>query len=199
MDIDTELVTPTGAAIIAELADEFTTLPAMVTEKIGWWTGSKDLKIPNVLKVYYGEIEEPDEDFVVMETNIDDCGGELFGYTQELLFKNGALDVFFTPIYMKKNRPAYRMTVACKRKDMLKLQNIIFRETTTIGMRYRFEYRTELEREMVTIDTKYGKINAKKVNNNGEIYIYPEYEKIKEIALKNNIPLKDLYKLDELK
>ena len=78
-------------------------------------------------------------------------------------------------------------------------KNIIFRETTTIGMRYRFEYRTELEREMVTIDTKYGKINAKKVNNNGEIYIYPEYEKIKEIALKNNIPLKDLYKLDELK
>lgn len=199
IDIDTELVTPTGAAIIAELAEEFTTLPAMITEKIGWGTGSKDLKIPNVLKVYYGEIEEPDEDFVVMETNIDDCGGELFGYTQELLFKNGALDVFFTPIYMKKNRPAYRMTVACKRKDMLKLQNIIFRETTTIGMRYRFEYRTELEREMVTIDTKYGKINAKKVNNNGEIYIYPEYEKIKEIALKNNIPLKDLYKLDELK
>ena len=198
IDIDTELVTPTGAAIIAELAEEFTTLPAMVTEKIGWGTGSKDLKIPNVLKVYYGEIEKPNEDFVVMETNIDDCGGELFGYTQELLFKNGALDVFFTPIYMKKNRPAYRMTVACRRKDMLKLQNIIFRETTTIGMRYRFEYRTELEREMVKLDTKYGKIKAKKVINDGEVYIYPEYESIKEIAQKNNIPLKDLYKIEEL-
>ena len=134
-----------------------------------------------------------------METNIDDCGGELFGYTQELLFKNGALDVFFTPIYMKKNRPAYRMTVACRRKDMLKLQNIIFRETTTIGMRYRFEYRTELEREMVQIDTKYGKIKAKKVKNNGEVYIYPEYENIKEIAQKHNIPLKELYKLEEMK
>ena len=198
IDIDTELVTPTGAAIIAELAEEFTTLPAMVTEKIGWGTGSKDLKIPNVLKVYYGEIEKPNEDFVVMETNIDDCGGELFGYTQELLFKNGALDVFFTPIYMKKNRPAYRMTVACRRKDMLKLQNIIFRETTTIGMRYRFEYRTELERELVELDTKYGKIKAKKVINDGEVYIYPEYESIKEIAQKNNIPLKDLYKIEEL-
>ena len=79
MDIDTELVTPTGAAIIAELADEFTTLPAMVTEKIGWWTGSKDLKIPNVLKVYYGEIEKENNDVVVMETNIDDFPGELQG------------------------------------------------------------------------------------------------------------------------
>ena len=199
IDVDTELVTPTGAAIIAELAEEFTTLPAMVTEKIGWGTGSKDLKIPNVLKVYYGEIEKPKEDFVVMETNIDDCGGELFGYTQELLFQNGALDVFFTPIYMKKNRPAYRMTVACRRKDMFKLQNIIFRETTTIGMRYRFEYRTELERKMIEIETKYGKIKAKKVINNGETYIYPEYETIKEIALKNNIPLKEMYKLEEMK
>lgn len=199
IDVDTELVTPTGAAIIAELTEEFTTLPAMVTEKIGWGTGSKDLKIPNVLKVYYGEIEKPKEDFVVMETNIDDCGGELFGYTQELLFQNGALDVFFTPIYMKKNRPAYRMTVACRRKDMFKLQNIIFRETTTIGMRYRFEYRTELEREMIEIETKYGKIKAKKVTNNGETYIYPEYETIKEIALKNNIPLKEMYKLEEMK
>ena len=199
INIDTELVTPTGAAIIAELADEFTTLPAMVTEKIGWGTGSKDLKIPNVLKVYYGEIEKTNEDFVVMETNIDDCGGELFGYTQELLFQNGALDVFFTPIYMKKNRPAYRMTVACKRKDMIKLQNIIFRETTTIGMRYCFEYRTELEREMIEIETKYGKIKAKKVINNGETYIYPEYENIKEIALQNKIPLKEMYKLEEMK
>lgn len=198
IDIDTELVTPTGAAIIAELAESFTTLPAMVTEKIGWGKGSKELKIPNVLKVYYGTIERPDEDFVVMETNIDDCGGELFGYTEELLFKNGALDVFFTPIFMKKNRPAYRLSVACRRKDMYKLQNIIFRETTTIGMRYRFEYRTELEREMVEIETKYGKIKAKKVNNNGEIYVYPEYESIKKLAQEKNIPLKNFYKLEEL-
>lgn len=198
IDIDTELVTPTGAAIIAELATEFTTLPAMVTEKIGWGAGSKEIKIPNILKVYLGEMEEQNENFVVMETNIDDCGGELFGYTQELLFKNGALDVFFTPIYMKKNRPGYRMSVACKREDMFKLQNIIFRETTTIGIRYRFEYRTELEREMIEIDTKYGKIKAKKVNNNGEEYIYPEYESIKKIAVEKNIPLKEFYKLEEL-
>ena len=199
IDIDTELVTPTGAAIIAELAEEFTTLPAMVTEKIGWGTGSKDLKIPNVLKVYYGEIQEKNENFVVMETNIDDCSGEILGYTSEKLFENGALDVFFTPIFMKKNRPAYRLTVACKKEDMFKLQNIIFKETTTIGIRYRFEARTELGREFVEVDTKYGKIKAKKVTNDGETYVYPEYESMKKIAKENNIPLKELYKLEELK
>lgn len=199
IDIDTELVTPTGAAIIAELAEDFTTLPAMVTEKIGWGTGSKDLKIPNVLKVYYGEMQEENQNFVVMETNIDDCSGEILGYTSEKLFENGALDVFYTPIFMKKGRPAYRLSVACRKEDMFKLQNIMFRETTTIGIRYRFESRTELGREFVEINTKYGKIKAKKVINNGETYVYPEYESMKKIAQENNIPLKELYKLEELK
>ena len=198
IDVDTELVTPTGAAIIAELSTNFTTLPAMTTKKIGWGAGLKDLKIPNILKVYYGDMQEENEDFVVMETNIDDCNGEVLGYTQELLFQNGALDVFFTPIFMKKNRPAYRMTVTCRKEDMIKLQKIIFRETTTIGIRYRFEYRTELERKNLEVDTKYGKIKVKKVENNGEIYIYPEYESLKEVASKNNVPLKELYKLEEL-
>ncbi len=199
IDIDTELVTPTGAAIIAELAEEFTTLPAMETKKIGWGAGYKDLDIPNILKVYYGEMQEKNENFVVMETNIDDCSGEVLGYTSEILFQNGALDVFFTPIFMKKNRPAYRLTVACKKEDMFRLQNIIFRETTTIGIRYRFEARTELGREIVEIDTKYGKLKAKKVINNGEEYIYPEYESMKKLAKESNIPIKELYKIDELK
>ena len=198
IEIDTELVTPTGAAIIAELAIDFMPLPEMQVEKIGWGSGSKDLQIPNVLKVYYGNIEDEKDDIVVMETNIDDCGGELLGYTQELLFKNGALDVFFTPIFMKKNRPGYRMSITCKQEDKLKLQNIIFRETTTIGIRYRKEHRAVLKREIIEIETKYGKIKAKKVINNGEEYIYPEYEEIKKIAEKNNIPLKNFYKLEEL-
>lgn len=171
----------------------------MGTEKIGWGVGTKDLKIPNVLKVYYGEMQEQNEDFVVMETNIDDCSGEILGYTLEKLFENGALDVFYTPIFMKKNRPAYCLTVACKRENILKLQKIIFKETTTIGIRYRFESRTELGREFVEIDTKYGKLKAKKVINDGETYIYPEYESMKELAKINDIPLKELYKLEELK
>ena len=193
IDIDTELVTPTGAAIIAELSSEFTTLPAMKIQKIGWGAGTKDLKIPNILKVYYGDIQEENQKIVVMETNIDDCSGEILGYTEEMLFKNGALDVFYTPIFMKKNRPAYCLTVVCKEPDIQKLQNIIFKETTTIGIRYRYEYRTELEREQILIDTKYGTLKAKKVVNNGETYIYPEYESVKELAQKNNVPLKEIY------
>ena len=199
IDVDTELVTPTGAAIIAEIAEEFTTLPTMETEKIGWGAGYKDLKIPNILKVYLGKIEKTNENFVVMETNVDDCSGEVLAYCMERLFENGALDVFYTPIFMKKNRPAYRLTVACKREDIYKLQKIMFRETTTIGIRYRFETRTELERELIEIDTKYGKLKAKKVTSNGEEYIYPEYESMKELAKENDIPLKELYKIEELK
>lgn len=199
IDIDTELVTPTGAAIIAELSSEFKVMPEMKVEKIGWGAGYKDLEIPNVLKVLYGEIEEKDNSICVMETNIDDCSGEILGYTSEKLFEEGALDVFFTPIFMKKNRPAYRLTVACKKEDMEKLQKIIFRETTTIGIRYRFEERKVLKRKEETIDTKYGKLKVKKVLNNEEEYIYPEYESMKELAKNNNVSLKELYKLDELK
>ena len=202
IDVDTELVTPTGAAIIAELAQKFELLPKMHIEKIGWGAGYKDLKIPNVLKVYLGETEDIQEneknsnnEIAVMETNIDDTTGEILGYTADKLFRNGALDVFFTPIFMKKNRPAYRLTVACKKEDVEKLQNIIFKETTTIGIRYRYEQRKVLDRTIAEIKTKYGLIKAKKVINNGETYIYPEYESLKEIAEKNNIPLKELYKI----
>ena len=193
IDIDTELVTPTGAAIIAELATEFTTLPTMRIKKVGWGAGTIDLKIPNVLKIYEGEMETSTQNIVVMETNIDDCSGEILGYTEEQLFKNGALDVFYTPIFMKKNRPAYRLTVVCKKEDMFLLQNIIFKQTTTIGIRYRFESRTELPREMIEIETKYGKVKAKKVMNDGEVYLYPEYESIKQLAEKNDISLKKFY------
>lgn len=195
IDIDTELVTPTGAAIITELGEEFMNLPVMEIEKIGWGAGYKDLKIPNVLKVYYGEIENNEKDIVIMETNIDDTAGEILGFVSEKLFENGALDVFYTPIYMKKNRPAYRLTVCSRKADINILQNIIFKETTTIGIRYRYEYRTELKREIIEIDTKYGKIKAKKVTNNNEEYIYPEYESIKKVAEENDIPLKEMYKL----
>lgn len=197
IDIDTELVTPTGAAIIAELAEEFSAIPEMSVKKIGWGCGLKDIKIPNVLKVYLGDVEQKSKDIVaVMETNIDDCSGEILGYTSEKLFKNGALDAFYTPIFMKKNRPAYRLTTVCKIEDMKKLENIIFTETTTIGIRYRYEERSILQRELKEIDTEYGTIKVKKVVSDGECFIYPEYESLKQIAEERKIPLKDLYKID---
>lgn len=197
IDIDTELVTPTGAAIIAELASNYITLPVMQISKVGYGAGSKDLGIPNLLKVYYGDLEDLNEDFIVMETNIDDSTAEVLAYTSELLFKAGALDVFYTPIYMKKGRPGYRLSLMCNKFDMPKLQNIIFRETSTIGIRYRTEERTKLIRENVVIKTKYGDVSAKKVIAGNQIFIYPEYESLKTIAIKNNIPLKELYKLPE--
>ena len=197
IDVDTELVTPTGAAIIAELASNYITLPVMQISKVGYGAGSKDLNIPNLLKVYYGDLEDLNEDFIVMETNIDDSTAEVLAYTSELLFKAGALDVFYTPIYMKKGRPGYRLSLMCNKIDMPKLQNIIFKETSTIGIRYRTEQRTKLIRENVVIKTKYGDVSAKKIIADNQVFIYPEYESLKMIAIKNNIPLKELYKLPE--
>lgn len=194
IDIDTELVTPTGAAIIAELASCFSPLPTINVERIGWGAGLKELKIPNVLKVYLGEADSRNNEIVVMETNIDDCSPEILGYVQELLLASGALDVFYAPIYMKKNRPAYTLTVICKENKVALLQDIIFKETTSIGIRFRIENRTELARKQVEITTPYGNVLAKEVTHNTNTYIYPEYESLKAIALANNIPLKDLYK-----
>jgi len=195
IDIDTELVTPTGAAIIAELAESYGMMPMMNIQKIGWGCGSKNLSIPNILKVSLGIIESSQNQIIVMESNIDDSSSEILGYTMEVLLENHALDVFYTPIYMKKNRPAYRLTVICQEDDMKQLQSLIFKNTTTIGIRYRKEKRTILEREIIEIETKYGKIKAKKVSYDDETYIYPEYEDAKRLAKEKNIPLKTILNL----
>lgn len=136
-----------------------------------------------------------EDNFIVMETNIDDCSPEILGYTMDLLLEAGALDVFYTPVFMKKNRPACLLTVTCQEADLHKLAAIIFRETTTIGIRYRRESRIILKREAVKINTDYGELLAKKVYAGEETYIYPEYESFAKIAKEKGIALKDLYKL----
>ena len=196
IDVDTELVTPTGAAIISSLAEGFETMPEMILEKVGFGAGSKDIGYSNMLKVYYGETVEQKPDMYVIETNIDDSNGEMLGYTMEKLFKNKANDVFYTPIFMKKNRPAYKLEVICNKENLDNLLEIIFKETTTIGARFYKVDRAELKRKIIDIDTKYGKIQGKEITTlNGKTYIYPEYESIKKVAEKNDIPLKELYKL----
>lgn len=195
IDIDTELVTPTGAAIIAELSSSFGNMPAMNVKKIGWGCGFKELKIPNVLKVSLGEISDQDDEIIVMETNIDDCSSEMLAYTMTKLFENGALDAFFTPIYMKKNRPAYRMSVVCHPQDVEVLSGILFKETTTIGIRYRKEQRIVLPRKQIEVTTSLGNIKAKQVTFEDQTWIYPEYESVKEIALKNNCSIKEVYSI----
>lgn len=194
INIDTELVTPTGAAIIAELASRYGVMPAMNVKRIGWGCGTKELSIPNVLKVTLGETTDNDDRITVMETNIDDCTGEVLSYTMEKLFDAGALDVFYTPIFMKKNRPAYRLTVACYKDKRDILKDIIFKETTTIGIRYREEERFVLKRQMKEIDTEYGTVRLKCCEHNGEIYEYPEFEDLKSIAIKTGLPIKEVLK-----
>lgn len=206
IDVDTELVTPTGAAIISTLSEKYDTMPEMTLEKVGFGQGSKDIGYANSLKVYYGEIAENtsdidviktscDNDMYVIETNIDDSTGEMLGYCMEKLFKSNARDVFYTPIYMKKNRPAYKLEVICEKKDLDDLLEIIFRETTTIGARFYKVNRAELKREIVEIDTKYGKVSGKRITTpKGAVYVYPEYESIKKIAEEKDIPLKEIYK-----
>lgn len=196
VDIDTELVTPTGAAIIATIAEEYGMMPELTLEKVGFGLGSRDLGCPNVLKVYYGETKDVKSDIYIIESNIDDSSGELLGYCMEKLLENGAKDVSFTPIFMKKNRPAYKLEVICDRTDVDKLSDIIFEETTTIGIRFYPVERTELKREIITINTKYGEVIAKKViTPSGKVYIYPEYESAKELSIKKHVPIKEIYNI----
>lgn len=211
IDVETELVTPTGAAIIAELSESYGTMPEMEIEKIGWGAGTKILPIPNVLKVYMGSCpnsgsrsedeNESDTDrrtlltdeIAVLETNLDDCSGEMLGYAMNKLLGAGALDVFYTPIFMKKNRPAYRLTVLAKPEDEREMEELIFCHTTTIGIRRRREERSILKREKDTVQTPYGELEIKKVSVDGNERNYPEYESAVKLAEKYDVPLREIY------
>ena len=194
IDINTELVTPTGAAIIAQLADSYGPMPAMKVNKIGWGIGTKQLKIPNVLKVTLGEIAQHPDEVIIMESNVDDCTGEMLGFVMEKMMHEGARDVFFTPIFMKKNRPAYRITVVTDEEHMKRMEELLFLNTTTIGFRYRKEKRHVLNREIVDVKLPEGVVKGKKVDFEQESYIYPEYESLKSLSEETRIPLKELYK-----
>lgn len=195
VDIDTEMVTPTGAAIIAELASSFGPMPAMKTTKVGWGCGTKDFPIPNVLKVMMGECGDSDDEITIMETNIDDCTGEFLAYTMEQLFEQGAKDVFFTPIFMKKGRPAYRLSVACAEADREALADILFAQTSTIGIRYRKEQRMVLAREIREVKTPLGTIRFKCCDHKDTMYLYPEFEDLKKIAQEQQKSIKEVYEL----
>ena len=198
-NIQAELVTPTGAAIITTLSDSFGEMPSMNLEKIGYGAGTKDLRQPNVLRVFYGDSDEDfgnfDDKILVMETNIDNMNPEIFPYVIERLMENGALDAYLTQIMMKKNRPAIKITSLCVKEDIDVLSKIIFEETTTLGIRIFRAERKILQREIKTITTRYGKIKIKISKLNGKIKnITPEYEDCVKIARKKKIPLKNIYK-----
>src|SRR3989338_3492158 len=199
-NIKSELVTPTGAAIITALAAKFGEMPAMKLEKIGYGSGTNNLEQPNVLRVFYGEsesdIENFDDKIMVMETNIDNMNPEIFPYVIERLIKSGALDAYSMPINMKKSRIGIKITVLCDKNNIDKLSKIIFEETTTLGIRIFPAGRKKLEREIKTIKTKYGKIRVKISRLNGKIKnITPEYEDCAKITRKYKIPLRKVYEL----
>lgn len=194
-NIEAELVTPTGAAIITTLSSEFGEMPAMKVEKIGYGAGSRDLKQPNVLRVFLGKMENGGNEAInIIETNIDNMNPEIYPYVVDKLMENGALDAYLTSIIMKKGRPAVKLTVLAEQKDTDKLCNIIFGETTTLGVRIFQAQRKKLEREIKTIKTKYGNIRVKISKLDNKIQnIMPEYEDCVKIAKAKKIPLKRVY------
>lgn len=192
--VASELTTPTGAAIIKTLAEDFGSMPHMRIEKTGYGIGDKNFKeIPNILRVVIGKGDACSERLFVLETNIDDMNPQIYDYLMSRLFKKGALDVFLIPIQMKKGRPAILLKALCNenKKDML--MNIIFEETTTIGIRSYEVDRRCLERNIKEVSTPYGKVKVKVSEKGGRlINIQPEYEDCKKIAEKENIPLKEV-------
>jgi uncharacterized protein (TIGR00299 family) protein len=192
-----ELVTPTGAAIVATLAKRFTELPPMKIEKAGYGAGSRDFPAhPNVLRLIVGEAAsipaKPYSDTVsVLEANLDDLSPQVFGYVMDRLLEEGALDAFAVPVQMKKNRPGTLLTVLCKLEDAARLTELIFAETTTIGVRRRDVVRQTLARRWETVPTPWGEVRIKIASMNGTVTNYaPEYEDCRRLAAEHHVPLK---------
>ncbi len=196
-EIKGELVTPTGAAIISTLTREFGPLPSLKTESIAYGAGTWDLPIPNVLRLFVGELvdkTEEEETATIIETTIDDMNPEFYNYLMEKLFAAGAVDVFLTPVYMKKNRPGTLLSVTSNLADHQPLLDILFTESTTIGVRMYQVTRRKLVRSSHVLETKFGPVRIKAAKMGEKtVNIAPEFEDCRTIARKTGIPLKEIY------
>lgn len=194
-DINFELVTPTGAAIAKGLANEFGMVGELEAEKIGYGLGKKTYEIPNVLRVVLFNTKKKLSDTIVeIETNIDDMTAEQLGSTVEKLFSEGALDVFFTPVFMKKNRPGTKLTALCHPEKKEGIVGAILKHTSTFGVRMSLMERSILDRETVGIDTEFGSIRCKVGKLDGEVLKYsPEYEDCRAASEKYGRPITDIY------
>lgn len=192
-----ETTTPTGAAILAANVEEFTDNIEFKIEKIGYGIGNRELDIPNVLRVYLGEEKRTEEiaEQYILETNIDDMNPELYNYVEEKLFEMGALDVFKTPILMKKGRSAIKLSILVNKIKENDILGVIFKETTSIGLRkYKVE-KIMLNREFLKVNTKYGEVTVKNAYYQGELIKYKaEYEDCKRLAKENNVPIAEVYR-----
>lgn len=190
-----EATTPTGAAILAANVDEFTDNKNFKITNVGYGLGNKDGIVPNALRVLVCEETTcVDEKIKVLECNIDDMNPEIYGYIVEKLLDNGALDVFITPIIMKKVRPANLLTILCTGENQRKLEEIVFKDTTTLGIREYTTTRKKLQRKTKMVETKYGNIEIKESYYNGERLKYkPEFECCKKAAILNDVPISKIY------
>ena len=211
--IDRELVTPTGAAIATTLVQDFGSPPPMTIKQIGLGAGSLDLPISNILRLWYGENESLQTDnsdlgeyspnletITVLETQIDDLNPQVFGYVFEALFAAGAVDVFTQPIGMKKSRTGILLTVICHPENLASCEDVLFRETSTLGIRRTTQKRSFLQREMQKVETVYGTISVKvawtgKATEKVITNVQPEYEDCAELARQNNIPWREIHRL----
>ncbi|MFH1019670.1 MAG: nickel pincer cofactor biosynthesis protein LarC [Pseudomonadota bacterium] len=197
VELNQELVTPTGAAIVKALAANFGPMPAMTITGVGYGAGSQELANgqPNLLRLVLGtaRIAVEAQEVEVVETHLDDWSPETFPYLSERLFALGALDVALIPIQMKKGRPGFLLRVICDRAASLAVKECILSETTAIGLRFRTEQRWTLPREMGTVPTRWGEVQVKKVTTPAGEVLTPEYEDCKRVAAANNIPLKEVY------
>ena len=200
-----ELVTPTGAALLAEFVEEFGAMKNLVAEKIGFGLGTRDNKTrPNVVRAVLGKArgagrEAQGNDWetdrvAVLETNLDDISGEILGAFVETALAAGALDVFHTPIQMKKNRPGTLLTVLCAETDADKFSELLLRETTAFGVRRTIAERRKLQREFTTVKTKFGNVTVKLGKLNGKVVqAAPEFESCKKLTAQKRVPLKQVY------
>lgn len=200
-DVEAELTTPTGAAIIAALAQSFGPVPPMTIERIGYGAGQRDLESqPNLLRLLVGEAVgvRSSEQVWMLETNLDDTSGELIGHACERLLAAGALDVTTTPVQMKKNRPGVTISVICAKGEIEKLEAILFRETNTLGIRRWPVERHTLKREKQTVETEFGPIDGVVAHIDEATRSFsPEYESCRHIAQSRDLPLRLVYEAAE--
>lgn len=208
-EIEGEFVTPTGAAIVATLCEEFGTMPQIKVTGVGYGAGTRDPKsFPNALRLMIGEMEEPgvdrisenagkgnaalkvDETIVVVETNIDDMSPQVYGFVMERAFALGALDVFMIPAQMKKDRPGVLLTILCRPEASEAMIELLLVETTTLGVRYYEAKRRELERTIEEVDTEYGRVRIKVARDGARtLHFQPEYDDCARLAVDTNTPL----------
>ena len=194
-EIKGELLTPTGAAIITTVCSEYGPIPQMTTEVTGYGAGTREYQdFPNVLRVLIGETETDnasDERLWMLETNLDDASPQIMGHVMDRVLELGALDCFFTPVQMKKNRPGVLLSVLCGREEKSAVMKLLFMETTTLGVRSYEVSRRALQRSLVRVETQYGPIDVKVAHLDGRVVNeMPEFEQCRAAATKANVPLK---------